>query len=353
MTKLEQVLDTAVKNVREIESQRGPIGLSYRGVYVPGCDVEAIFETPLFQKQEHLHYKVNPEIDITSLVFSLDNIFKHAETHRDLDGHHIGGTHYESPNLREFYGLIQSFVNDMHSYDLNELRNLSLYSEEIVEPYELLLHSLYVTEMATRTCMALGLNEDYITKIAVAASLHDMGKTQIADSVISKSKPFESSEYARIMIHPIDGYDLLIGRGLPDEVPEAALHHHVRYSDGYPLVTDKEGRKVPIPHSARVIGAVDHFSAVTSDARQHYRPAVLDSYALERMFGWENGDLAHDFDQRIVMGLMACLRGLTVQQLNTFRDAPRGPDGFPEIDQGTIGYRANQKGIEKPIYKLQ
>ena len=117
---------------------------------------------------------------------------------------------------------------------------------------------------------ALGLPEDEVKMIELAAPLHDIGKIGIPDAILLKRGPLDAAETARLREFPRLGHEIL--RDSSSRVVQLgatiALSHRERWDgDGYPehLTTGD----IPLP--ARIVAATSVFEAMTSD--RPYRPA--------------------------------------------------------------------------------
>jgi len=109
----------------------------------------------------------------------------------------------------------------------------------------------------------LGLPEDEVRAIEMAAPLHDMGKIAIPDSVLMKAGPLTAEETEVMRRHPKIGHELLSGsqNRFIQTGALIALRHHERYDgSGYPdgLVGEE------IPLEARIVAVADVFDALIS-----------------------------------------------------------------------------------------
>jgi diguanylate cyclase (GGDEF)-like protein/putative nucleotidyltransferase with HDIG domain len=139
-------------------------------------------------------------------------------------------------------------------------------------------HSQRVATMAVAMGRRLGLSKAYLTQLAHAAVLHDIGKIGVADSVLSKPAGLDENEWKEIRRHPELGYELLRGFDFLKEAAEIVVAHHERYDGaGYPrgLVGDE------IPFAARIFAVIDAFDAMTS--RRPYREPLSQDQALEEL----------------------------------------------------------------------
>ncbi len=109
----------------------------------------------------------------------------------------------------------------------------------------------------------LGLPEEQVRVIELAAPLHDIGKIAIPDSLLMKPGPLDEQERARMQLHPGIGYDLLKDsqNRFIQVGATVALNHHERYDgNGYPRGI--AGTDIPI--EARIVTVADVFDALIS-----------------------------------------------------------------------------------------
>jgi HD-GYP domain-containing protein (c-di-GMP phosphodiesterase class II) len=136
-------------------------------------------------------------------------------------------------------------------------------------------HAARVTVLAGRLAAWLDWDERRLHALLVGASLHDIGKVVISDSILRKRGPLDPREMAEIKTHPVAGARLIgpVGparAGLPH-----VLYHHERWDGGgYP--TGRAGQT--IPEEARLLSVVDAFDAMTS--MRPYRRALPAPTAL-------------------------------------------------------------------------
>jgi diguanylate cyclase (GGDEF)-like protein len=137
------------------------------------------------------------------------------------------------------------------------------------------LHCARVADLAARVAEQLSLGATAVLRCRLGGWLHDLGKVAIPDRVLSKAGPLSDDEWAVMRTHASLGGEI-VGRipGLADAAP-AVRHHHERYDGGgYPdgLIGDE------IPIEARIVGAVDTWSAMTED--RVYRSGLARAEAL-------------------------------------------------------------------------
>lgn len=139
-------------------------------------------------------------------------------------------------------------------------------------------HSDRVTKYSTQIGRAIGMNEDVVGTIRLAALLHDIGKIGISEEILLKPSRLTPEEYHTIQTHSIIAGEIL---GYIEEVREllpAIRSHHERFDGkGYPDGLKKER----IPLIGRIIAVADAFDAMIS--RRPYRKSFSRKYALEEL----------------------------------------------------------------------
>lgn len=136
-------------------------------------------------------------------------------------------------------------------------------------------HSLRVAQLASDLARYLGHPKDFVELVHKTATLHDVGKIGVPDSVLSKTSRLDSDEQSIMETHPVLG-ELIVKRApqLRDMLP-GVRHHHERWDgNGYP----DQLKGVRIPLLARIIAVADTYDAMTSD--RPYRRALPHDIAL-------------------------------------------------------------------------
>ena len=143
----------------------------------------------------------------------------------------------------------------------------------------------------------LGLSEEEVRIIEMAAPLHDMGKIAIPDSVLLKEGKLDDAELAIMRRHPRIGYELLSGsqNRFIQVGALIALRHHERYDgSGYPDGLVGEA----IPLEARIVAVADVFDALVSP-----RP-YKEAWTMEATLAYLYAQRGRLFDPRCVDALV-------------------------------------------------
>jgi response regulator RpfG family c-di-GMP phosphodiesterase len=140
-------------------------------------------------------------------------------------------------------------------------------------------HSERVRNYSLKAARRMGMSEQDIDILRVAAPLHDLGKIGIKDNVLNKNGSPTDEEWGMIKRHPILGYDVLVPvRLLTREHLNLVRGHHERVDgSGYP-----DGLKGDqIPPVTQVIIVADAYDAMASD--RAYRPALSPQMIISQL----------------------------------------------------------------------
>ena len=157
-----------------------------------------------------------------------------------------------------------------------------------------------LSRYAGQIAEAMGLPEEEVRMIELAAPLHDLGKIGIPDATLLKPGRLEPAEMASVRAYPELGHDILrdsSSRFVQLGATIARAHRERWDGRGYP--DGLRGEETPL--AARIVGLASAFEAMTStrpyraamtpaeafaqvqaDAGKQYDPAVVDAAVLRR-----------------------------------------------------------------------
>jgi HD-GYP domain-containing protein (c-di-GMP phosphodiesterase class II) len=139
-------------------------------------------------------------------------------------------------------------------------------------------HTRRVTDYSLATGRQLGLKEDQMKRLRMAAILHDIGKIGVDDHVLRKPGRLDREEFAQMKKHPSLGADILDHiQYLAAILPGIRSHHERNDGFGYPDGLSK--KKIPLV--ARIIAVADTYDAMTSD--RPYRKGLSKTIAVQEL----------------------------------------------------------------------
>ncbi|MCT4479944.1 HD-GYP domain-containing protein [Peribacillus frigoritolerans] len=165
-------------------------------------------------------------------------------------------------------------------------------------------HNIGVGIIATYLGMKLGLSKENLSALTLAATLHDVGKTRIPDSILEKPGKLTAAEYEEMKRHAIYGYELLKSiPGIPPSIALTALQHHER-EDGKGYPHGLMGND--IHHHSKIVAIADVFHAMSSN--RVYHQAMPFYKVIEQMnsdkFGKFNPEILLEFVNRLMSTLV-------------------------------------------------
>lgn len=137
-----------------------------------------------------------------------------------------------------------------------------------------------VAALAASIASELGMDEDAVETVRLAARVHDVGVIGISDTVLNKPGALTPEETAHVREHVRLGMEILaplrmVGGEEMDAVLRAVADHHERWDGaGYPR--GLAGTSIDL--GGRVLAAADAYDAVTST--RAYRGAMTQDEAL-------------------------------------------------------------------------
>ena len=187
-----------------------------------------------------------------------------------------------------------------HFYREQETRGVILSFAKSIQERDIVTyeHSRRVATYAQRLSRYLGWSRREARDLALAALVHDLGKTWIANDILNKSAALSEDERRTMERHPVIGASILIGCDVHPFYVETVLHHHEAWNGlGYP--TGLHGEDIPL--SARILTVADAYDALTS--QRPYKAPISDEVARERLLR----SAGQQFDPTIVQAFLHLL----------------------------------------------
>ncbi|WP_159883246.1 HD-GYP domain-containing protein [Paenibacillus puerhi] len=240
-------------------------------------------------KQQGLQAGVNDFLtkpyDRTEVILRINNLLRTRQLHNQIRQHKI--------TLEE---RVLERTEELQKAKLEILQLLgraSEYRDDMTGR-----HTLRVGRLAGLIASRLGLPEEHVDMIRMAAPLHDIGKIGIPDDILLKPGRFEPHEFERMKSHTMIGASILEESSftvLKLAGIIARAHHEKWDGSGYPHGLRNE----EIPIEARIVALADFYDALT-----HERPYKRAWTAQETMTEIEKQSGIH-FDPRVVEALLS------------------------------------------------
>lgn len=148
-------------------------------------------------------------------------------------------------------------------------------------------HHRSVSHLSHKIAQELNLERELVSRIALAALIHDIGKTSIPIEILSKPGRLNDMEFKLVKAHPETGFKIIQHYNFPAEMENVVLQHHERLDgSGYPK--GLKGDEISL--EACIVGVADVVEAMST--HRPYRPALPLEDAMEEIRS-QSGVLYH------------------------------------------------------------
>ncbi len=146
---------------------------------------------------------------------------------------------------------------------------------EIRDPYTA-GHQKRVALLARSLARKMGLPQDRMEGVFVAATLHDIGKIYVPAEILAKPGKLTPVEYSLVKEHSRLGYEILKSIEFPWPIAEI-VHQHHEHIDGSGYPRGLKGNEILL--EAKILSVADFVEAVSS--HRPYRVALGSKVAIE------------------------------------------------------------------------
>jgi len=176
-------------------------------------------------------------------------------------------------------------------------------------------HSVNVTVLSVVTGICLGLEYSRLKSLGMGALLHDVGKIFVPLEVLNKPGKLTTEEFARIKMHPEQGYAKVKEEDILDAPGRAIILQHHEKLDGSGYPNNRKGKD--IHDLAKIVAVADVYDALTSD--RPYRVRWAPAQGLEYIYTIAGSHLDIDIVAKFVRNiapfplgsLVECSNGMT------------------------------------------
>lgn len=140
------------------------------------------------------------------------------------------------------------------------------------------VHAANVSILTMAQAEFLGLDDNILHNIGVAAMVHDVGKVFVPDEILNKQGKLDPEEWEIMMSHPVKGARFLANSaGIPQLAVVVAFEHHMRNDlSGYPKVRGD----YKLHFASQMVNIADFYDAL-STVRPYREP--LSKYKVFEM----------------------------------------------------------------------
>ncbi len=184
----------------------------------------------------------------------------------------------------DFTGIIRKAEEDMYRHKLKESKSIiasiiaslenTLFEKKIRTENHFKMLKWIVLEIGK----SLRLSEDRQDELKLLATIHDIGKVAILDSILNKRESLSESEWQAIKKHPEIGYRIAMSSNQLARVAEYILTVH-EYWDGSGYPQGLAGKSIPL--ISRIMALADSY-VIMREGRP-YRKSKTKKEAIEEI----------------------------------------------------------------------
>lgn len=200
---------------------------------------------------------------------------------------------------RATFDRVHALVSEGISF-LTLENSLKTVAALVAHDYNTYSHSLHVFVYSQALLQSYGFDEESLVQFGLGAMLHDIGKTFLDESILTKPGPLTPEERTEVFRHPVMGVGACARMPLTQDAINCILFHHEKLDGtGYPcgLTADE----IPLP--VRAITIADIYDALTSN--RPYAPAMNAFKVLRMMMN----DMSTQIDRTMFRRFVLLLSG--------------------------------------------
>lgn len=200
---------------------------------------------------------------------------------------------FRNPESLEIAKNVKPMVDSIVDIILHDTKAVESLLKITAHDFYTHTHSINVSIYTLSLGAYLGIEEEELRVLGMAAILHDIGKSKVNYDIINKNGKLTDVEFEEMKTHPAQGHKIALALGITDErILTGIRHHHEKLiGGGYP-----DGIKGDqISRFARIIGVCDVFDALTTKRSYKDPMSTFDSIKLmkEAMQGHLDFDIVN------------------------------------------------------------
>jgi putative nucleotidyltransferase with HDIG domain len=139
-------------------------------------------------------------------------------------------------------------------------------------------HQIRVTKLVTKIAQKLDYSTDRLKNIRLAAQLHDIGKIEVPQELLSKPGKLTTQQMSLIKEHSLSGYNIIKDIPFDVNIAEMVYQHHERLDGtGYPRGLTNDD----ILPESKIISVADVVEAIVT--HRPYRAALPIEIAIDEL----------------------------------------------------------------------
>lgn len=179
--------------------------------------------------------------------------------------------------------ILKEAEDNMYKQKLTESRSIrsgvlnALLRTLAAKSYETEEHARRMLVVAQKIGEKIGLSDYDLNRLSLLVTLHDIGKINISEEILTKKSPLNEGEWEIIKKHPEIGYRVARATEEFAHIAEDILAHHERW-DGLGYPRGLKGKEIPL--LARIVAIADAYE-VMSNGRPYKRPLSKEEIIAE------------------------------------------------------------------------
>ncbi|MCP5103786.1 MAG: HD domain-containing protein [bacterium] len=239
-------------------------------------NIPIIFITALKDKESKKRISGISNADYISKPFKIREILARINTQLEFNrvANELKMKNHILENVESYLlNLVEQKTKKIEEVTLalvNALENASLLNDS-----ETGNHVRRVSDYSALIAESYGCSRDFVNRLKLYASLHDIGKLGLPDSILKKNGHYTAKEYEEMKQHVLIGHKMLDDENIDEMAKNIVRYHHERWDgSGY-----REGLKAPgIPLEARIVALADVYDALHNP--KPYRHACTEEETL-------------------------------------------------------------------------
>ena len=169
---------------------------------------------------------------------------------------------FDDPEALENVPKSKKVVNTFIDTIFSDTRAVESLMKIASYDYYTQTHSINVCVYALSLGSYLKLGDKMLEKLGMAALLHDLGKSRIANAIVNKKGLLTTTEFEQMKLHPVYGHEIALKMGIDNKQMLDGIRHHHEKLDGSGYPDGIRGREISL--FARIIGVCDVFDALST-----------------------------------------------------------------------------------------